>query len=71
VPKLARFINHRHRALCVPITGQDAQHLDTSAQHCSNHHWAFTNEQAWPAIWSKRIAIAYLLIRGKMRMVGV
>jgi hypothetical protein len=71
VPKLARFINHRHCALCVPITGQDAQHIDTRAQHCSDHYWAFTNEQTWPTVRPKCITIAYLLIRGKVRMVGV
>jgi hypothetical protein len=55
----------------VPITGQNAQHVHTSAQHRSDDYRALTNEQTWPAIRSKSIAIAYLLIRGKVRIIDV
>jgi hypothetical protein len=55
----------------MPITGQNAQHIDTRAQHRSDDHRTLANEQTRPAIRPKRIAIAHLLIRGKMRMVSV
>jgi hypothetical protein len=70
-PKPACLINDGHCTFCVPITGQNAQHVHTSAQHRSDDYRALTNEQTWPAIRSKSIAIAYLLIRGKVRIIDV
>jgi hypothetical protein len=70
-PKPACLINHCYRTICVPITGQNAQHINTSAQHRPNDYCALTNEQTWSTIGSKRIAVAYLLIWGKVWIVDV